>query len=895
MLFQRVHVRAFGPFRDRSIELAPGLTIIFGPNEAGKSTWHAAVYAALCGMRRSRGTPSKEDQDFAALHRPWSGEGWQASTVVEMADGRRIEIRQDLERGVECSAIDLDLGDELSAAIVREGTPDGSVWLGLDRRTFLATACVRQADVLDGLRSAEGLQDHLQRATATGGADETAARALDLLAEFEREHVGRDQTNATKPLRRARERVERAQVNRILAAAEHERYLEGAERLDRLEVEVTCRERDRAAFEAAVWWRKAAGVRRALDRATDLQGRLPDQDQPSLPDEDELSGQVAAVLAGYETMPPSIAPEGPGSDQVKDELEGLPVAPEGDVEPHQSVTAALGGWRASEQALAVHDRGRPADPEVGTSLPSSTVRGLAADLESALAQATVSSARETHLWPWLVAGGGAAALGAGFTVGGYWLPGLALLLLGAAAVARGALHSASRSRQAELDELRAAEVPPRRSEVEARARQLGLPADPTRLRQEADRVEAARLQRRQVESWWVARRDHEQMCMRSATALREALAARRAEPQGDLAEACRAYEAACGERATQARRAARRSDLEIQLRQCERLAERASQVERQRQEVVAALKAAAYRCGVSTSHDDALAQGLRSWQARRSEELQRRQLEQEDRNQLRSLLGEGTLQDLEARAAREECRAADLAADFEPQELDAVPLDGDPEGRLAELAREVGLAREATAAARSELATLGRELPTVAAAEEELAGAKAELDRVQRLAGTVQTVRESLKSAEERVHRDIAPRLKAKLEAWLPRITGGRYQEATVNPETLGVRVRAAEGEWRDATRLSLGTREQIYLLLRVALVEHLGNPSESCPLLLDEVTAQSDASRTGALLELLHEISLERQVVLFTQEEDVLRWGRRCLVDPRDRLLVLDAAVVPA
>jgi uncharacterized protein YhaN len=45
-------------------------------------------------------------------------------------------------------------------------------------------------------------------------------------------------------------------------------------------------------------------------------------------------------------------------------------------------------------------------------------------------------------------------------------------------------------------------------------------------------------------------------------------------------------------------------------------------------------------------------------------------------------------------------------------------------------------------------------------------------------------------------------------------------------------------------------------------------------PLVLDDVTVQSDPERTRAILELLHGLSTERQIVLFTQEPEVVQWA---------------------
>ena len=42
----RMQLIGFGKFRDRTIELSPGLNLLEGPNEAGKST----IQAFLTGM-----------------------------------------------------------------------------------------------------------------------------------------------------------------------------------------------------------------------------------------------------------------------------------------------------------------------------------------------------------------------------------------------------------------------------------------------------------------------------------------------------------------------------------------------------------------------------------------------------------------------------------------------------------------------------------------------------------------------------------------------------------------------------------------------------------------------------------------------------------------------------
>jgi uncharacterized protein YhaN len=177
----------------------------------------------------------------------------------------------------------------------------------------------------------------------------------------------------------------------------------------------------------------------------------------------------------------------------------------------------------------------------------------------------------------------------------------------------------------------------------------------------------------------------------------------------------------------------------------------------------------------------------------------------------------------------------------------------------------------------------------VAEAEEAAAAAHAELDRVQRLAATVDATLALLRAAQERVHRDLAPVLGQAVNRWLPAVSRGAYSEASVDPGDLRVSVKeAASGQWRDARLLSEGTREQIYLLLRVAMAEHLVTTGERAPLLLDEVTAQADGERKRQLLEVLHRLSADRQVILFTHDDDVLAWADAVLREPDDAVVRL-------
>ena len=399
---------------------------------------------------------------------------------------------------------------------------------------------------------------------------------------------------------------------------------------------------------------------------------------------------------------------------------------------------------------------------------------------------------------------------------------------------------------------------------------------------------------REVATWDDRRAELEARCAQVSAVMLEALRARGVETDGRTgSDAMAGYEAACRQRAEMARRAAGRAALEQALatrREAEAAAaETASSVGR----AEVALREVAADLGLDANGTpDELADSLAEWRRARGEEAKRTDLARREWHELTSLLDGRPLETLRAESDAAAARAAMLAVNADPAELAGL-ASRDDLGSLLEVEREeLARARETGSTQRGALAEMQRDLPDVAEAEEGLAEAAAELARVTHLQAVLAETTRLLRAAEERVHRDLAPILAAAITRWLPRVSGGAYLDASVDPADLSVRVKeASSGRWRSALLLSEGTREQIYLLLRVAMAQQLATTGETAPLLLDEVTVQADAERKRQLLGVLHELSSERQIILFTHDDDVIDWAVRTLAEPDDRLIELRAA----
>jgi exonuclease SbcC len=917
MRIERVVARAFGPFRGETLDLAPGMTVVVGANEAGKSSWHAAMRLAITGVRRGRGRATAADAAVEARHRPWDQpDQWEVEARLRLDDGRSIDISQDLAGKVACRAWDVALGRDVSDEIL-DGTPDASRWLGLDRDSFAATVSVSQAQVLAVAEAAGELQEQMQRAAATRGTDATAAEAIARLEDFRRQAVGADTIAAKGPLRAAKTGISTAEVGLAEARRLHDEYLAHAEAAEMAERAVTDVRKRLALAEARLARGVADDAARRLRRAAELAERHPDPPE-TLTARNEAADAVAAAVEAWTNRPDPPSLDGPTAAELLDQLAALPAPPAGDVSPHPAVIAALRSLDLAEGALsAVGDSPVVAGPAPdgfderslrelaghlrGQEMPQA-VR-LEADLEAARRALAAAPAPPTRLGA--TGAGALAVLGALLLVQGVPLVGAGLIALAVTVggwtwIAGGPQRSAMKGVRAASVALApyrdaAALAASERDRAAHQAERSGLPADPAALEALADQIRASLRDRRRAEEWAARLAEMEARRSAAANALREALTARGVTCEGDPRGAWSTYEAACEARARQGVEAARREPLARELANRQAAERGASAASEARAAAERRLRDAAAAVGLDpTLPPDELPDALVAWQRERVRAVSASQTAIAEWEQLKALLGGRSLDELREDAEGRAQRADELVAQLGPGARLDPGAEVPPESAVADLREEASrLQREASSLAGNRDAR-GDGLPDVAEAEERLAGARLELQRVDSLARAIDETLRLLRAAEERIHRSLAPILADAVGRWLPIVCDGAYSEASVDPADLSVRVKETRsGQWRQAKLLSEGTREQVYLLLRVAMAQHLVTTGETAPLLLDEVTAQADSDRKRQLLGVLHHLSQDRQVVLFTHDDEVADWADRSLHAPLDAVVRLRQPLV--
>lgn len=119
------------------------------------------------------------------------------------------------------------------------------------------------------------------------------------------------------------------------------------------------------------------------------------------------------------------------------------------------------------------------------------------------------------------------------------------------------------------------------------------------------------------------------------------------------------------------------------------------------------------------------------------------------------------------------------------------------------------------------------------------------------------------------------PEVYARASRLLSLMTDGHWTEVSLTREG-ALQVADALGRIRQTVHLSLGTCQQLYLALRIALLECADNVGRSIPILADDILVNFDEHRRLGAARALVELAEQRQVIVFTCHEDTARALKR-------------------
>ena len=149
--------------------------------------------------------------------------------------------------------------------------------------------------------------------------------------------------------------------------------------------------------------------------------------------------------------------------------------------------------------------------------------------------------------------------------------------------------------------------------------------------------------------------------------------------------------------------------------------------------------------------------------------------------------------------------------------------------------------------------------------EEELVNDNEEKVNLKKLEKSMNLAKEILNKAYEEMKNTVTPKFTENLSTNISKITDGKYKNVNVYDEN-GMVVELENGNYVEASRLSVGTIDQLYLSLRLSMIDDLSE--EKMPIILDEAFAYFDTERLKNILKYLSEEYNNRQIIILTCTE---------------------------
>ena len=156
--------------------------------------------------------------------------------------------------------------------------------------------------------------------------------------------------------------------------------------------------------------------------------------------------------------------------------------------------------------------------------------------------------------------------------------------------------------------------------------------------------------------------------------------------------------------------------------------------------------------------------------------------------------------------------------------------------------------------------------------EEDLELNRNNKEDLEKLNTSMEITKNILEEAYEEMKNSVTPKFTNNLSQIISVITNNKYNKIKFNDEN-GIIVELENGDYVEANNLSIGTIEQLYLSLRISMIDELSE--EKLPLFLDETFAYYDEERLRNVLMFLIKESRRRQVFIFTcskREIDALK-----------------------
>lgn len=188
MKINKLQINAFGNIENKEIELSENINIVYGKNEAGKSTCLKFIVDSLYGISKNK--RGKEFSDYDR-YKPWNKEEFSGKLTYTLDNGKKYEVFRDFNKK------NPKIYDEQLNDISKEFTIDktyGNQFFTeqtkIDEDTFLSTLVSMQQEVKLGKQEQNTLLQKLANLAGTGEDNVSYKKAMEKINKRQVEEIG---------------------------------------------------------------------------------------------------------------------------------------------------------------------------------------------------------------------------------------------------------------------------------------------------------------------------------------------------------------------------------------------------------------------------------------------------------------------------------------------------------------------------------------------------------------------------------------------------------------------------------------------------------------------------------------------------------------------------------
>lgn len=186
MIFKEVKIESFAGIKNKNIILKDGINILYGVNEAGKSSIQAFIKVMLFGMNSSRSKDIKQNDRIK--YKPFTGELIRGELIINYKK-RDIVIKRifgTTKKDDVCKVYYKETGENVDGVNLEE---PGKTFLGISKNTFEKTLFIGQLAISINKDKEDELFEKISNVLSSGDENISIGKALEKLLAIKKKLI----------------------------------------------------------------------------------------------------------------------------------------------------------------------------------------------------------------------------------------------------------------------------------------------------------------------------------------------------------------------------------------------------------------------------------------------------------------------------------------------------------------------------------------------------------------------------------------------------------------------------------------------------------------------------------------------------------------------------------